>query len=495
MQETLAGQTLGRYHLKRCIGRGGMAVVYLASDQQLPRDVAVKVVHSASAEDLARFKREAEMLATFTHEHILPVYDSGQQGPWHYLVTPYIGHGTLADRLHTRGPLTPEEAGVILDQISGALQYAHERGILHRDIKPSNILLRDDSYAYLADFGIARFVEGESGLTQSGFCVGTPEYMAPELCESQVSQGSDVYALGVVLYMMLTGQQPFTASTPLATLQKQVHEYATLPSRLNPALSPAIEQVILTALEKDPHRRFQNVRAFANAYRQALQVSGTLGTQPTGAPASFYADHTLAVPLPPLSTPTGYPSARFPASTHASRTRRLLFWLVPALCVLLLILMGSLVAALSLGRHTVTSPSSSSPTTAPSAPSATASHAPTCTIDDPAGLLDQSQICQAAQSLPYALVVHTSSATDGGDSGTHQPETIDAHTIVISLILVRRHGHDQSQVRVTISGGSAVALTGEQYREAENMFEQTAQDGDYTAATIDAIHTLEQGGP
>jgi serine/threonine protein kinase len=488
MQETLAGQTLGRYHLQQCIGQGGMAVVYLAYDQQLQREVAVKIVHGACAEDLARFKREAEMLATLTHEHILPVYDSGQQGPWHYLVAPYIGHGTLADRLQTRGPLTPEEAGVMLDQIASALQYAHDRGILHRDIKPSNILLRDDNYAYLADFGIARLLEGGSGLTQSGFCVGTPEYMAPELCESQVSQGSDIYALGVVLYMMLTGQQPFTAPTPLATLQKHMHEHVTPPSRFNPDLSPQIERVILAALEKDPHRRFQNVRAFANAYRHALQPSIGLHTQQALAPAGFYADQTIAVRQ--VSSP---PSAPRPGvATPVRHSRRVLFFIIPGLCVLLLI--GSLVAALSLGRHATASPSLLPTATTPFFPSATASPSPDCTIDDAAGLLDQNQVCQAAQSLPYSLVVHTSRTTGGPDAGAQPSETIDAHTIVISIVLVRRHGHDQSQFKVTITGGSEVALTSEQYREAENAFSQTAQDGDYTAATIEAIHTLQQGG-
>lgn len=471
-----------------------MAVVYLAHDQQLQREVAVKIVHGACAEDLARFRREAEMLATLTHEHILPVYDSGQQGPWHYLITPYIDHGTLADRLHTHGPLTPEEAGVVLDQISAALQYAHDRGILHRDIKPSNILLRDDNYAYLADFGIARLLDGESGLTQSGSCVGTPEYMAPELCEHLVSQGGDIYALGVVLYMMLTGQQPFTASTPLATLQKHLYEHATPPSRLNAAISPVIEQVMLAALEKDPHRRFQNARAFANAYRQALQASIGFGAQPAGAPASFYADQTIAVPLVPSPLSGQYPASGLTSSAYILRNRRMLAFIVPGLCLLLLLLTGSLVAALSLGHRATVSLSPLSTTAAPFSPSATASRTPDCNIDDTAGLLDQNQVCQAALSLPYSLVVNTTRAPDSTDSGTNSSGTIDVHTIVISIVLVRRHGHDQSQVKVTITGGSAVSLTSEQYREAENAFEQTARDGDYTAATIEALHTLQQGG-
>ncbi len=218
MQEALEGQTLGHYQLQRRIGRGGMAEVYLAYDEHLHREIAVKIVHRGRTDDLARFRHEAEMLAPLTHEHILPVYDYSQEGSWHYLVMPYISHGTLADRLQTRGPLTMEEAGTLLDQIASALQYAHDRGILHRDIKPSNILLRDDAFAYLADFGIARLLERESGLTQAGSFIGTPEYMAPELFESQASQSSDIYALGIVLYSLLTGRLPFIGPNPLAIL-------------------------------------------------------------------------------------------------------------------------------------------------------------------------------------------------------------------------------------------------------------------------------------
>jgi hypothetical protein len=473
-----------------------MAAVYLAYDQQLQREVAVKIVHGGRAEDLARFRREAGMLATLAHEHILPVYDSGQEGPWHYLIMPYISHGTLADRLQTHGSLTPEEAKVVLDQVANALQYAHDRGILHRDIKPSNILLRDDSYAYLADFGIARSFEGESGLTQNGFCIGTPEYMAPELFEHQTSQESDIYALGIVLYMMLTGNQPFTAPTPLATMHKQFHEQPTPPSQLNPAISPEVEQVILGALAKDPHRRFQNARAFAAAYRHALQEPAHFTAQPAAAPAGFYSDTTVAVPAAPSSSLTPGMS-RPTAPAYALRNRRMLSFIIPGLCILLLLLIGSLVAALSLGRQAGAHPTASATTTAPGStstlgPTATPTGL-TCSIDDTASLLDQNQVCQAARSLPYSLIVKTSRAV-GDSPGPVSPQQIDAHTILITIVIVRRHGHDQNQVKVTITGGSAVQLTGNQYRAAETAFMQTAQDGDYTAATIEAIHTLQQGG-
>ena len=460
-----------------------MAEVYLAYDEQLHRDIAVKIVHRGRPDDLARFRREAEMLAPLTHEHILPIYDSGQEGPWHYLVMPYLSHGTLADRLYTRGPLTMGEAGTLLDQLASALQYAHDRGILHRDLKPSNMLLRDDAFAYLADFGIARLLERESGLTEAGSLVGTPEYMAPELFEHQASQSSDIYALGIVLYFMLTGKLPFTGPHPLAIVQKQLHESPTPPAQLNPAVSPEVEQVVLCALEKDPRRRFPSARAFANAYQHALQAPALFTAHAGGATSGFYAAPTLSV----------RPASRTAAPARFTRA----LWLI-ALGLFLLLLVGSLVAVLSLGSHASSQPATASSATAASptstlAPTAT-QPAATCVINDAAGILDQQQVCQAARSLPYSLVVNVSSAPGANEGNSSASEPIDAHTIVITIMIGRHHGHghEQAQAQVTITGGSAVSLTSDQYQAAEDAFNQAAQGGDYTAATIAALQSLQE---
>src|SRR5579863_9329349 len=176
----LEGTRLGRYRLMRRLGRGGMSEVYLANDELMHRDVAVKVVSSAHTEYVERFQREAEAIGRLQHDHILPAYDFGEQPPWHYLVMPYIDHYTLLDKLR-EGPLALDYAGELLAQTAAALQYAHDHGVIHRDIKPSNILMRDDHFVYLADFGLARSVEGGDRLTQTGVLLGTPEYMAPEL--------------------------------------------------------------------------------------------------------------------------------------------------------------------------------------------------------------------------------------------------------------------------------------------------------------------------
>src|SRR5258706_5545119 len=268
----LEGTTLGRYRLKRRLGLGGMSQVYLAYDEDLDRDVAIKVVSSGQAEYIERFKREAKAIGRLTHDHILPAFDSGEQGPWHYLVMPYIEHNTLRERLE-RGDLTLEEAGELLQQIASALQHAHDNGIVHRDIKPSNILLRDDHYAYLADFGLAKSLKGSSNLTQLGTLLGTPEYMAPELADGPATTSSDIYALGVLLYQMATSRVPFDGETPMAVYMKQLRDEPVPPSYINPAISPAVEQVILRALEKDPRYRYQTANDLAQAYLEALEAS------------------------------------------------------------------------------------------------------------------------------------------------------------------------------------------------------------------------------
>jgi serine/threonine protein kinase len=267
----LEGIKLSRYRLHQRLGEGGMSEVYLAHDELMHRDIAIKVMSSSNVEYIERFQREAEAVGNLHHNHILPAFDYGQQNPWHYLVMPYIEHGSLSDLLD-EGPLTLEHAGEMLSQIASALQCAHEHGILHRDIKPSNILLSDDHYAYLADFGLAKPMDGRDNVTHTGVLMGTPEYMAPELADGHASISSDLYALGILLYQMVTGQLPFTGDTPLAVYMRQMHELPAPPSRLNPAISPDIDRVILRALDKDPRRRFQTPDDLAQAYLQSVKA-------------------------------------------------------------------------------------------------------------------------------------------------------------------------------------------------------------------------------
>lgn len=271
MHEPLQSLIAGRYRLLQHLRRGGMSEVYLAVDEHTGQSVALKLVGIENDDHFQRLKREVRVLRQLTHEHILPILDYGETGRFAYLVMPYMAHGNLRERL-ARGSCTQEETGIILLQIASALQVAHEHGILHRDIKASNILLDAEDNVYLADFGLAKLQGEASGITQTGCLIGTPEYMAPELVDTPESIPSDIYALGILLYQMLTAKLPFTGTTPIAICWKHIEELPPLPSIHNPAISPALEAVILRALDKDPLRRFASASSMTQAYQDALNA-------------------------------------------------------------------------------------------------------------------------------------------------------------------------------------------------------------------------------
>ncbi len=266
----IEGLTLGRYELKRLIAHGGMAEVYLAYDRRVRRQVAIKVLYGRDESFVRRFEREARAVGALSHAHILPLYDFGEQRHWYYLVMPYVEGGTLRDYLHKKQRLTLLEAASFVDQIAGALQHAHDSGVIHRDVKPSNILLCPDGYAYLADFGLAKAMIGAEALTSIGAIVGTPEYTAPEQSNGINDYRSDIYSLGVILYQMLTGQVPFTAESPVAVSLKHIQMEPTPPSHINSDIPQSIEAVILKALAKDPDARYQQAQELSTAYWKAL---------------------------------------------------------------------------------------------------------------------------------------------------------------------------------------------------------------------------------
>ena len=224
MQE-LIGRQFGPYQIQSHLARGGMANVYLAQNVETETEplVAIKLVHTSTGDNCERFRRESKELCALHHDHILPVLAYGEQDAWCYLVTPYMESGTLTHCLN-RGPLSLEDATEIFSQIADALQYAHEQGILHRDIKSSNILMKDRHYAYLGDFGLVKRIGLDTSLTISSFIIGTPEYMAPELAQKEASPHSDIYALGILLYQMLTGQVPFKGDAPIQVYLKHIQE-------------------------------------------------------------------------------------------------------------------------------------------------------------------------------------------------------------------------------------------------------------------------------
>ncbi len=267
----IEGLTLGRYELGQRIAQGGMAEVYLGYDRRVKRQVAVKVLYGRDEFFVRRFEREAFAVGALSHDHILPLYDFGEQRPWYYLVMPYVEGGTLREYLLRRKRFTLEEAASFTDQIASALQYAHDQGVMHRDVKPSNILLRPDGYAYLVDFGLAKAMMGGISLTNSGAMVGTPEYMAPEQSNGINDYRSDIYSLGIILYQMLTGRVPFTAESPVAVSLKHIQTKPTPPREINSAIPESVEAVILKALAKDPEERYQEAQSLSAAYWKALQ--------------------------------------------------------------------------------------------------------------------------------------------------------------------------------------------------------------------------------
>ncbi|MGQ9910109.1 MAG: protein kinase domain-containing protein [Candidatus Flexifilum sp.] len=272
----MIGTRLGEYEIIEEIGRGGMATVYRAYHPQTDRFVAVKIIHRTISTDLRmqeRFEREARLVARLEHPHILPVYYySGEHDP-PYIVMRYVEGGTLKDVLD-RGRLPLADVLHILRQVSAALDYAHRQKVIHRDIKPSNIMFDRESNVFLTDFGIARMMQTDvaPGLTQTGFTVGTPGYMSPEqgLGLETIDHRTDIYALGVMVFQMITGQLPYTAETPMGVVMKHINDPVPSLLAVDPTLPPAIDAAITRALAKRPDDRYATATELYDAYLTAL---------------------------------------------------------------------------------------------------------------------------------------------------------------------------------------------------------------------------------
>ncbi|HJZ92393.1 MAG TPA: WD40 repeat domain-containing serine/threonine-protein kinase, partial [Gemmataceae bacterium] len=263
------GRRFGDYELLAELARGGMGVVYKARQLSANRVVALKMTLAgqfASATDLQRFRQEAEAAANLDHPSILPIYDVSAAEGQSYFTMKLVEGGSLADHLKQSPRTNVRGLVALLEQVARGVHYAHQRGILHRDLKPSNILLVDPDTPLIADFGLAKKVEADSSLTQSGAIVGTPSYMAPEQArgDKPITTAADTYSLGAILYEMLTGQPPFKGESVAQTL-RMVEEHEPLPPRrLNPACDADLEAVALKCLEKDPARRYESASALAN---------------------------------------------------------------------------------------------------------------------------------------------------------------------------------------------------------------------------------------
>jgi serine/threonine-protein kinase len=275
--QTLLGD---RYHLEREIGRGGMATVYLATDRETDKPVAVKVLHSDLGTALGpeRFRREIDVASHLSHPHILAIEAFGGSGDFLWYVMPFVEGESLADRLKREGMLSLEDAVRITCQVARALDHAHRQGVIHRDIKPDNILL-DNGDALLADFGIARAISesGDERLTKTGLTIGTPTYMSPEqaVAERNLDGRSDVYSLGCVLYEMLAGTPPFVGPSMQVIIAR--HTLDTVPSLTvaRETVPDEVEDAVLRALAKLPADRFATAGEFADALEASMKSGGT----------------------------------------------------------------------------------------------------------------------------------------------------------------------------------------------------------------------------
>jgi beta-lactam-binding protein with PASTA domain/predicted Ser/Thr protein kinase len=351
----------GRYKVISRLGSGGMADVYLAEDQQLGRKVALKLLHrrfSADPDFVERFRREAQAAAGLQHPNVVSVYDRGAYEDTYFIAMEYLPGRSLKQLIRQEAPIDPARAIDIVIQILKAARFAHRRGVIHRDLKPHNVIVDDGDHAKVTDFGIAR--AGASDMTETGSIMGTAQYLSPEQAQGHaVSAASDLYAVGVVLYELLTGRVPFDGESAVTIALKHVSEAPAPLLHLNPAIPPELEHVVMWALNKDPADRPQEADQLILALEQTkvVIVAGASGQRTASIAALAGVGVGLATggaaPLmaPPVAPPPGEVNGAAilveeePPAPEQKRRRR---W--PAVLLVLLLLAGGAVAAYLLTR-------------------------------------------------------------------------------------------------------------------------------------------------
>ncbi len=361
----------GRYRLIAPLGEGGMATIWRAVDEQLDREVAVKLLRPQFSADpgfAARFKQEARSAGGLTHPNIVGVYDYGTDGAdgEQYIVMELVEGHDLSAILHDRGALSTEDAVRVAISVASALEVAHRKGIVHRDVKPGNILITDAGDVKVTDFGIARAV-AEASMTVTGTTLGSVHYFSPEQARGdEVTGASDVYALAIVLFEMLTGRRPFEADSAAAVALKRLQEEPKRPSELGHPIPPGLEAILMRALAREPADRFPDAGAFAEALRvwrrdpDAAVPLGAAGPAPTVAATPAAGEPTVYVPprvtRPADRAPIAPPSRRGgPPPRREDEGQPWWIWLLAVLAVILLGAIGFLAAQL-LGNAPTESP-------------------------------------------------------------------------------------------------------------------------------------------
>ena len=383
---------IGRYEIKAELGRGGMATVYRGYDPRFEREVAIKflppeLIHS-DPQFRVRFEREAKIIAQLEHPSIVPVYDVGEENGQPYFVMRYMSGGSLSERIKA-GVFSVGDALKILEQIAPGMDEAHSKGIVHRDLKPGNILFTNKNVALISDFGIAKFTQGEVGNMTGSAIIGTPAYMAPEQAGGEAVDGrTDIYALGVILYEMVTGKQPYKADTPLAVAIKHMTEPVPRILQANPNLPVWMEKVISTAMAKEPDDRFSTAVEMVETIRAFMRGETT--------PATLKAEKVTQKISPFNKTVVEKPVAE--KTFVAKKKSRFPVGLIAGLFVLILLgsgvfLLGSYMLPLVKVAPPTIAPTSSEATSAPliieitetQSTVSTATEAPVAVTETPSG--------------------------------------------------------------------------------------------------------------
>ena len=362
-----------RYEVGRLLGYGGMAEVHLARDTRLDRDVAIKILRSDLARDhtfQVRFRREAQSAASLNHPAIVSVYDTGSDPTTDpatpYIVMEFVEGQTLRDLLRQEEVLEPPQAMRIVAEMCGALDFSHRNGIVHRDVKPGNVMITPAGRVKVMDFGIARAVSDSAAtMTATAAVVGTAQYLSPEQARGEsVDARSDVYAVGCVLYELLTGGPPFTGDSPVAVAYQHVRELPNAPSRVNAAIPPALDAITMKALSKNPANRYQSAAEMQDDLDRAI-----IGERVHAAPVLSEEEATTVIPsMPPVPVTSKASTVEDDNPDRKSGVSRRTWALAAALVALIVIIAFFIVPALFSGNEDPTTPSG------PSASSASASN-------------------------------------------------------------------------------------------------------------------------